>query len=101
MSTSKDPLTQETHPDRVFYATGTLLDAADFSAEQMYHRGRLARALTYLHGSGTVAGLKVEWERPLMAGADPKFPAGREETLRVHPGMAIDRLGRIIEVPRA
>ncbi len=87
------------YPDRVHYATGVLLDAGDFYAEQNYHRGRLATALLYLMGSGTVAGLKVEWEDSLEPGGE--FPDGRDERLVVHPGIAIDRLGRIIEVPRA
>jgi hypothetical protein len=87
--------------DRVFYATGVLLAADDFDAEQTYHRGRLARALSYLHGSGTVAGLRVVVAPGLAAGADPAFPQGREEELRVEPGFAIDRLGRLVEVPRA
>ena len=91
MSTRGDPLGKRPEPpDRVFYATGTLLDAQDFEAEQTYHRGRLARALAYLQGSGTVAGLKVEW----------RASADREEELLVRAGIALDRLGRIIEVPR-
>jgi hypothetical protein len=95
-----DPLKQKPQtPDRVFYATGVLLDAEDFKAEQLYHRGRLSRALEYLHGSGTVAGLSVEWVKPLNAGVNPDFPNGREETIQVNPGLALDRLGRIIEVP--
>jgi hypothetical protein len=77
-------------PDRVFYATGVLLDAEDFQAEQLYHRGRLARALSFLHGDGTVAGLRVDYEAP----------EGRGERVVVRPGMALDRVGRIIEVPR-
>lgn len=85
-------------PDRVNYATGVLLNAEDFEAEQHYHRGRLARALAYLHGSGTVAGLRVEWQRALAEGEDPLVPRGREESLLVHPGIAIDRLGRIVEL---
>ena len=102
MSTQKDPLEKApTPPDRVVYATGVLLDAQDFDAEQTYHRGRLARALAYLHGSGTVAGLRVEWEAQLAPGADPNFPQGREERLLVQPGLALDRLGRLIEIPRA
>jgi hypothetical protein len=89
MSTRDDPLAKLTvSPDRVFYATGILLDAQDFDAEQTYHRSRLARSLAYLHGSGTVAGLEVV---PETAG---------EEQLAVKPGIAIDRLGRLIEIPR-
>jgi hypothetical protein len=87
----QDPLVEPYSPDRVYYATGVLLDATDFSAEQVYHRGRLARALAYVQGSGTVVGLKVEW----VVGSDTQ-----EEEITVHPGMAVDRLGRIIEVPR-
>ena len=89
-----DPLRKPTAPDRaklldrVFYATGAMLDATDFTDEQAYHRGRLARALAYLHGAGTVAGLRVDIE-----------PAP-EEMVVVQPGMALNRLGRIIEVPR-
>ena len=95
-----DPLqTKPQAPDRLFFATGILLDADDFRAEQLYHRSRLSRALLYLHGSGTVAGLKVEWVKPVAPGADPKFPQGLEETIEVHPGIAIDRLGRVIEAP--
>jgi len=95
-----DPLqTKPQAPDRLFFATGIMLDADDFRAEQLYHRSRLSRALLYLHGSGTVAGLLVEWVRPLAPGADPRFPKGVEESIEVKPGMAIDRLGRVIEVP--
>ena len=100
MSSSKDALTNGQSPDRVFYATGVLLDADDFNAEQNYHRGRLARALTYLHGCGTVAGLKVVHEPAIAPGTDETYPDGREEELLVKPGIALDRLGRIIEVPR-
>jgi hypothetical protein len=92
-----DPLKEKPEPpDRVFYATGVLLDAEDFNAEQIYHRGRLARALTYLHGSGTIAGLKVNYQPPKDSNAadDPN------EEMMVDPGVAIDRFGRLIEVPR-
>lgn len=89
MTTRKDPLNNPQSPDRVYYATGALLDKEDFLCEQLYHRGRLARVLAYLHGSGTVAGLFVP---PI---------SGEEETLTVSPGLAVDRLGRLIEVPRS
>lgn len=95
-TTAKDPLlTRGTRPDRVAYATGALLGADDFAAEQSYHRGRLARALAYLHGIGTVAGLKVEVD-PTPKG-DPRPEDG--ERIRIGPGMALDPEGRIIEVP--
>lgn len=96
MSTTSTPLSDPlaTEPqllDRVSYDLGVLLDADDFRAEQLYHRGRLARALAYLHGSGTVAGLEVKMSDPVPPGAD--------EQLIVSPGVALDRLGRLIEVP--
>ena len=95
-----DPLAQKPEPpDRLFFATGILLDAEDFRAEQLYHRGRLSRTLAYLHGSGTIAGLLVEWQKPLKPGDDAKFPDGLPEEIKVSPGLAIDRLGRLIEVP--
>jgi hypothetical protein len=90
-----DSLPQQEGPDRVHYATGVLLGAEDFQAEQDYHRGRLARALAYVMGYGTLAGLKVAHE-PAQA-ADGTNP-GHSERLRVTPGLAIDRLGRQIEV---
>lgn len=89
---------EKTSRDRLFFATGVLLSADDLAAEQTYHRGRLARALAYLHGSGTVAGLKVTY-RPEIPAAPPDEP-GQAEQIVVQPGMAVDRLGRIIEIPR-
>lgn len=83
-----DPLSAPQDPDRVNYANGTLLDEVDFVAEQTYHRNRLARLLAYLQGNGTVAGLEVT--------IDPASP----QELRVAPGLAVDRLGRFIEIPR-
>src|SRR5437867_1938479 len=76
---------------RVFYATGVLLDAQHVDAEHLYDHRWLARALSYLHGSGTIAGLEVTWETAT---------GGSSERLVVKPGIALDRLGRIIEVPR-
>jgi hypothetical protein len=88
-----DPLAQAAiTPDRLAYGIGMLLDAKDFEDEQTYHRGRLARALWYLHGSGTIAGLRVVWE--------PAASAGGSDELHVEPGIAIDRVGRLVEVPR-
>lgn len=100
MTTRSDPFTKKSEPpDRLHYATGVLLDAQDFEAEQLYHRGRLARALAYTHGSGTVAGLGVAWAPNRTDDADQEIP-GTDRVI-VEPGMAIDRLGRIIELPRA
>lgn len=88
-----DPLMADPLPDRPHYATGVLLGADDFIAEQTYHRGRLARALTFLSGGGTLAGLRVV-HQPRQSD-----PPGEEE-IRVAPGIAIDRIGRLIELPR-
>lgn len=100
----KDPLEPDPNrptgqqPDRVFYATGVLLDAEDFKAEQLYHRSRLARVLTYLHGCGTAAGLRVTLKPPTLTPDDLANPTLFREVV-VEPGLAIDRLGRLIEVP--
>ena len=93
ITATSDPLLNRTTPDRLNYANGVLLDEADFRAEQTYHRGRLARALAGLNGYGTVAGLEVRYQE---ADAVNKI----EEEIVVRPGLAIDRLGRLIELPR-
>jgi hypothetical protein len=91
----KDPLLDRLlRPDRVAYANGALLGADDFAAEQSYHRGRLARALAYLHGTGTIAGLRVE-----MGPAPEKDEEKNGEQVRVAAGVALDPAGRIVEVP--
>lgn len=84
---------------RVSYHNGILLDASDFQQEQTYHRTRLAVALSQIHGFGTVAGLRVE-----RTPAGPNDASGQpdpEEILRVHPGLAVDRAGRLIEIRTA
>lgn len=89
-----DPLVGPTSegPDRLNYAFGMMLDADDFAAEQRYHRGRLARALRYLFGTGTVVGLRVD--------SLPEGGAATDE-IRVTAGLALDPLGRLLELPRA
>ncbi|HEU0013950.1 MAG TPA: hypothetical protein VFQ45_09720 [Longimicrobium sp.] len=102
---TRDPLVdRELRPDRLHYATGAMLDSGDFLAEQLYHRGRLARALLLLHGPGTVAGLRVRVETVTPEKKDPQAgtfapPEQPYERVRVLPGAAIDRLGRLVEVP--
>jgi len=91
LATAADPLYAQPRAERPAYATGMLLDAQDFSDEQTYHRGRLALAMAFLAGGGTLAGLKVDHV--------PQSPTQAEE-IRVQPGVAVDRLGRLIEVPR-
>jgi hypothetical protein len=83
-----DPLEAMPPPERVNYATGVLLDAEDFRDEQTYHRARLARLLSALAGFGTLAGLRVI----------PPEPSDAELELRVAPGIAIDRFGRLVEI---
>jgi hypothetical protein len=75
--------------DRLNYVQGMLLDADSFGVEQLYHRGRLARALAYVCGTGTVAGLEVSYNND-----------DERDEIEVSPGLAIDPLGRLIEVPR-
>lgn len=101
MSKTVDSLpTAMEDPDRVYFETGVLLNAEDFRTEQDYHRARLARALAFVVGSGTVAGLKVIHEPRVEPAADDENGMIREEQLKIAPGLAIDPLGRMIEVPR-
>jgi hypothetical protein len=86
-----DPLVNRPAPERVNYATGVMLQADDFLAEQTYHRSRLAQLVRHLLGHGTLAGLRVF--------APP--PETNLIELRVDPGMAVDRYGRLIEVQSA
>src|SRR5260221_8293287 len=91
MAVMTDNLNPPPAPQRVFYSTGRMLGASDFQADQDYHRSRLARALVQLYGTGTVAGLSVQTD----GNADLK-----KLEVQVTPGIAIDRVGRIIEAPR-
>jgi hypothetical protein len=95
MNRSPDPLLSQSNADRLHYATGELLGADDFRDEQTYHRRRLAQALLFLNGSGTIAGLRVTALHQPGATADED-----EVQLRVLPGLALDRAGRLVEVPR-
>jgi hypothetical protein len=90
MASNGDPLSTPVDPLRVFYATGRMLGVEDFQAEQTYHRGRLARVLGAALGTGTVTGLKVTLSTPANA---------KDVELQVTAGIAIDRAGRVIEVP--
>ena len=90
-----DPVVSSARADRLHYSTGELLGADDFRDEQTYHRRQLARALLYLHGSGTIAGLAVEHRHTPGGGTKPD-----DVEIRVKPGLALDHAGRLIEVPR-
>ena len=89
MTVRDDRPHREIWPERLAYSTGMLLDETDFSTEQSYHRSRLARALFYLHGHGTIGGLNVVFEE------------GPPRLVKVQPGLAVDRIGRLVEVPEA
>ena len=59
MASPTDTLSPPPAPNRVYYSLGRMLGVEDFQADQSYHRGRLARALLQLCGTGTVQGLNV------------------------------------------
>jgi hypothetical protein len=88
MADNIDPIVADFKPQRVAYAIGRMLGAEDFQAEQNYHRNRLARVARVL-GTGTVYGLNVSCKTD---------PNADNIEVRVEPGMAIDRAGRLIEV---
>jgi hypothetical protein len=98
MSTRPDFLDRPPAPDRLFFELGIMLDEDDFRAEQTYHRGRLARALAFLHGSGTAAGLRVSVPPP-EGGGPPTVESIETEEVHVSPGLAVDGVGRLIEMP--
>ena len=82
-----DPLYARPAAERPSYATGILLDAQDFTDEQTYHRGRLARALASLTGGGTLAGLRVSHSPATGApsarpGGDPRRARARRRSPR-------------------
>ena len=90
MAANADSLANAPQPVRVSYATGRMLGVNDFQAEQDYHRGRLARVLLQVLGTGTVSGLNVQ----------TNLPADTDKIeIQVTPGLALDRLGRMIDSP--
>ena len=74
---------------RNHYFTGKLLVERDFVDEQNYFIGKDRRHNKYLHGWGTVCGLKVK-QHP--------NPACRNQYVLVEPGVAVDCCGREILV---
>jgi hypothetical protein len=92
-----DALAPRGAPERVHYETGVLLDAGDLADEQRYFRGRAARALAALYGHGTLAGLRVTCPLTLADATGAKHPNAELE-VQVAPGLAMDRLGRLVEV---
>jgi hypothetical protein len=77
---------------RVAYEAGMLLGLEATREEQDYHRRRLTRALYWLHGAGTVAGLRVSIDPETDPDGDPD--RDRRVRILVGPGVAIDGLGR-------
>jgi hypothetical protein len=73
MAMPTDTLSTPPPPNRVYYSLGRMLGVEDFQADQDYHRGRLARALLQLCGTGTVAGLNVSVPQIRQAGTP--YPA--------------------------
>ncbi len=82
---------------RVAYQPGMLLGLEATRSEQDYHRRRLNRHAYWLHGSGTVCGLRVYTRSGPLAVADD-----RDEQVLVRlfvtGGVAIDGLGREVGV---
>jgi hypothetical protein len=72
---------------RVNYFEGRLLSAADFRAEQEYHREKSRLHNRRLHGSGVASGLTVS-----LAGGTSR-PA-----ITVKPGVGIDPMGNEFEL---
>ena len=70
---------------RVNYFTGQLLGAADFQAEQDYHRAKQRRHNRALHGSGIAQGLQVSVGKGDAAGS-----------IVVAPGSALDPAGELL-----
>lgn len=96
MASVEDSLLTLGSIDRVHYETGVLLNDEDFIAEQNYHRGRLARALQYVVGTGTLAGLRVTHQAAVEGDAET---VASEEKIKIEPGVALDGYGRLIELP--
>ena len=70
---------------RVNYFTGQLLGAADFQAEQDYHRAKQRLHNRVLLGSGVAQGLQVSVGKGDAAGS-----------VVVAPGSAVDRNGELL-----
>jgi hypothetical protein len=91
MATPTDTLSTPPAPSRVYYSLGRMLGVEDFQADQDYHRGRLARALLQLCGTGTVAGLNVSipqvWQANTPYGASA-FVFDSSQNVQVNTGTA-------------
>lgn len=76
--------------ERLNYFTGQFLAERDFRTEQDYHIGKRLQHNKYLHGWGSVCGLKLT-EHP--------NPDCRNRFVILEPGLALDCCGREIVVP--
>jgi hypothetical protein len=83
-----DPCSELTSPKRVNYFNGMLLTEEELQQEQSYQVEKQKLRLRYLHGYGTVCGLRVT----LSEEDKPGF-------IVVEPGFALDKWGREIIVP--
>jgi len=75
--------------ERLNYFTGQFIAERDLRAEQEYHIGKHRQHNRYLHGYGSVCGLKVT-QHP--------NPACRDRFIVLEPGLALDCCGREIVV---
>jgi DNA-binding beta-propeller fold protein YncE len=71
------------------YFTGQFLTERDFCDEQTYHIGKHRQHNRYLHGWGTVCGLRV---------VQHPAPECRDRFVIIEPGLALDCCGREIVV---
>src|SRR5260370_5570193 len=77
--------------ERLNYFQGQFLTQELFELEQRYHREKRLQHNALLHGVGTVCGLKVS-EHPR--------PERRDRFVVIEPGLALDKYGREIWVPK-
>src|SRR5687768_42909 len=76
--------------ERPNYFTGQFLTEREFRDEQRYHIDKHRLHNRYLHGWGTVCGLRVT-QHP--------DPSCRTRFVIIEPGLALDCCGREISVP--
>lgn len=80
---------------RVAYEAGMMLGLEATRDEQAYHRRRLTRHQYWLHGFGTLAGMRVSMTPDSHDNATDHL---EDLQLRVGPGVGIDGLGREVMV---
>lgn len=80
---------------RVSYEAGMMLGLEATRDEQAYHRRRLTRHQYWLHGFGTLAGMRVSMTPDSHENASDSL---EDLQLRVGPGVGIDGLGREVMV---